>query len=119
MSVRIHSQAIVDPHAQLGAGWRWSIAIIGPKAKMGMVHPSCITHCRRGSHHRENNLVYLCINWGLTHDLKYAGGEPGLEVGTINFPGICNGTCCYKRGDFTCIGSEMFPCYSHVAGASW
>lgn len=120
MSVKIHSQAIVDPHAQLGVGVEVGpFAIIGPKAKIGdgssiMHHATVEGAVTIG----KNNLVYpYALIGGLTHDLKYAGGEPGLEIGNNNtFREYVTAHVATKEGDFTCIGSDnVFLAYSHVA----
>ena len=54
---------------------------------------------------------------GLTHDLKYKGGEPGLEIGDNNiFREYVTAHVATEENDLTCIGSNnVFLAYSHIA----
>lgn len=120
MSVTIHSQAIVDPGAELGKGVLIeAFSMVGPKARIG---DGCRIH-----HHAtvegkvvlgKNNTVYpYAMIGGLTHDLKYQGGEPGLSIGDENvFREYVTVHVATNSDDETVIGSgNVFLAYSHVA----
>lgn len=116
----IHSQAIVDPGAELGEGVLIeAFSMVGPKARIG---DGCRIH-----HHAtvegkvvlgKNNTVYpYAMIGGLTHDLKYQGGEPGLSIGDENvFREYVTVHVATNSDDETVIGSgNVFLAYSHVA----
>ncbi len=120
MSVKIHSQAIVDSRAQLGEGVE-----IGPFCYIG--GGAVIGDHTRVLHHatiegkvtlgRGNTIFPYALIGGLTHDLKYDGGEPGLKIGEGNiFREYETAHVATKAEDFTTIGSNnVFLAYSHVA----
>jgi len=120
VGVKIHSQSIVDSLAELGEDVEVGpFAIIGPKAKIGdgtriMHHATVDGRVTIG----RNNLIYpYALIGGLTHDLKYKGGEPGLEIGDGNtFREYVTAHVATNEADFTRIGSSnVFLAYSHVA----
>lgn len=116
----VHSTAIVKPGAYLADDVVIEeYAYIGSKVKLGS---GCVVR-----HHAtidgettfgENNIVYpYAYVGGLTHDLKYAGGEPGLIIGSNNvFREFCTMHVATKVGNYTKIGNNnTFLAYSHVA----
>ena len=65
-----------------------------------------------------NNTIFpYALIGGLTHDLKYEGGEPGLQIGDNNvFREYVTAHVATQSEDLTCIGSNnVFLAYSHVA----
>ncbi len=120
MSVKIHSQAIVEPGAELGSNVE-----IGPFCYIG--GNVVIGDNTRVLHHATvegkvtlgtNNTIFpYALIGGLTHDLKYAGGQPGLKIGDDNiFREYVTAHVATKADDFTKIGSQnVFLAYSHVA----
>jgi UDP-N-acetylglucosamine acyltransferase len=87
LGARIHTQAIVDPRAELGEDVVVGpFAIVGPNAKIGdgtevMHHATVEGRVTLG---KGNTIFPYALIGGLTHDLKYKGGEPGLEIGDHN-----------------------------------
>lgn len=66
----------------------------------------------------KNNVVHpYAFIGGITHDLKYNGGDPGLEIGDGNvFREYVTAHVATKPEDSTRIGSHnVFLAYSHVA----
>ncbi len=120
MGTDIHPQAIVDTGAELGEGVVVeAFSIVGPKAKIG---DGCRIHHHASVEGRvvlgKNNTVYpYAMIGGLTHDLKYQGGEPGLSIGDDNvFREYVTAHVATKAEDETVIGSgNVFLAYSHVA----
>jgi len=120
MSVRIHPSAIVDPAAQLGKDVEIeAFCLIGSGVKIGdgtrVLHHSTIEGCvSMGT----NNVVYpYAFIGGLTHDLKFKGGEPALEIGNENiFREYVTAHVATNPEDATRIGSNnVLLAYSHVA----
>ncbi|MDR1255444.1 MAG: acyl-ACP--UDP-N-acetylglucosamine O-acyltransferase [Puniceicoccales bacterium] len=116
----IHPTAIVKFGAELAHGVTVDeYAYIGPLVKIGR---GCVI-----KHHAtvdgkttlgENNVVHpYAYVGGLTHDLKYEGGEPGLEIGSRNvFREFCTMHAATRPETSTIIGSDnTFLAYSHVA----
>ena len=119
MGVQIHPQAIVDPKAELGTDVVVSILpLIGPNAKLVIVQKLCIMPRWKERYRWAQNRVfpYATIG-GLTHDLKYQVGDPGLEIGDDNiFREYVTAHVATEENDFTRIGSHnVFLAYSHVA----
>jgi len=120
MSVTIHPQSIVDPNAELGEGVEIGpFAIVGSKAKIGdgtqiMHHATVEGRVTLG---RNNQIFPYALIGGLTHDLKFEGGDPGLEIGDQNtFREYVTAHVATKEADFTSVGSfNVFLAYSHIA----
>ncbi len=120
MAAQIHPTAIIEPGAQLGADVQvGAYSYVGPKAVIG---DRCILH-----HHanveglttvgKECEIYpFTCIGTK-THDLKYAGGEPGLRVGDRNvFREYVSVHCATKINEFTVLGNDnVLLAYAHIA----
>ena len=65
----------------------------------------------------ENDVFPYTLIGGKTHDLKYAGGSPGLSIGDRNvFREYVTTHPATNDGDSTIIGSDnVLLAYSHVA----
>ena len=120
MAVNIHSSAIVDPTAELGENVVVeAFAMVGKKVRIGddsriFHHATVEGRVTLGI----SNMVYpYALIGGLTHDLKYKGGEPGLEIGDNNiFREYVTAHVATEENDLTRIGSDnVFLAYSHVA----
>ncbi|MEC8355511.1 MAG: acyl-ACP--UDP-N-acetylglucosamine O-acyltransferase, partial [Verrucomicrobiota bacterium] len=120
MAVNIHSSAIVDPTAELGENVVVeAFAMVGKKVRIGddsriFHHATVEGRVTLGI----SNMVYpYALIGGLTHDLKYKGGEPGLEIGDNNiFREYVTAHVATEENDLTCIGSNnVFLAYSHIA----
>ncbi len=120
MGASIHPQAIVDPAAELGEDVVIeAFSMVGPKAKIGdgcriLHHATVEGRVVLG----QNNTVYpYAMIGGLTHDLKYEGGDPGLLIGDDNvFREYVTAHVATNANDETVIGSgNVFLAYSHVA----
>ncbi len=120
MATEIHPQAIVEQGAELGQGVVVeAFCFVGPKARVG--------DGSRLRHHctvegvvtmgKDNEVHPYALVGGLTHDLKYEGGEPELHVGDRNvFREYVTAHVATKPEDATVIGSDnVFLAYSHVA----
>ena len=120
MSVEIHSSAIVDPKAQLGENVEVeAFCMIGPNACIGdgskiFHHATVEGRVVMGAGNQVHS--YATIG-GLTHDLKYKGGNPGLKIGDDNvFREYVSAHVATDPADETIIGSKnVFLAYSHVA----
>ena len=120
MSVEIHSSAIVDPKAQLGENVEVeAFCMIGPNACIGdgskiFHHATVEGRVVMGAGNQVHS--YATIG-GLTHDLKYKGGNPGLKIGDDNvFREYVTAHVATDPADETIIGSKnVFLAYSHVA----
>jgi len=120
MGVDIHSSAIVDPKADLGENVVVdAFAMVGPHARIGddchVFHHATVEG--RVSLGRGNLIYPYSLIGGLTHDLKYQGGEPGLQIGDSNvFREYVTAHVATEENDLTVIGSNnVFLAYSHVA----
>lgn len=120
MSVKIHPHAIVETGAELGENVVVeAFSIIGPKAEIGdgcrILHHSTVEG--RVTLGKNNTVHPYALIGGLTHDLKYRGGEPGLKVGDDNvFREYVTAHIATEPDDETIIGSNnVFLAYSHVA----
>ena len=120
MPVKIHPQSIVEPSAQLGIDVEiGAFCYIGPQVEIGdntrvFHHATVEGKVTTGS---SNTIFPYAMVGGLTHDLKYEGGEPGLRIGNNNvFREYVTAHVATKSEDFTTIGSNnVFLAYSHVA----
>ncbi len=120
MPANIHSTAIVEPGAQLGADVELgAYAFVGAGVTLG---PRTRIH-----HHGtvEGNTVmgeacevfpYACIG-GKTQDLKYRGGSPGVRIGDRNvFREYASVHAATADGSYTVMGAEnTILAYCHVA----
>jgi UDP-N-acetylglucosamine acyltransferase len=120
MPVQIHPQAIVDPKAQLGEDVEIGpFCFIGPDAQIGdgtrVLHHATVEG--KVTLGKNNTIFPYALIGGLTHDLKYEGGQPGLKIGDGNvFREYVTAHVATKSEDFTTIGSNnVFLAYSHVA----
>ena len=84
MATKIHSQSIVEEGAQIGQDVEVeAFAIVGKNAIIGdgtiiRHHATVEGNVTLG----KNNEVYpYALIGGLTHDLKFTGGEPKLIIG--------------------------------------
>ena len=120
MSTQIHSLAVIEKGAQLGEHVKVeAFALVGKNA---VINDGCIIR-----HHStvegcvtlgKNNDVYpYALIGGLTHDLKFSGGEPKLVVGENNtFREYVTAHVATNAEDSTYIGSgNVFLAYSHIA----
>ena len=120
MSTDIHKFAIVEDGAQLGIGVKVeAFAIVGKNAKIGddtiiRHHATVEGNVTLG---KSNEIYPYALIGGLTHDLKYSGGNPGLKIGDNNvFREYSTAHVATNSDDFTIIGSNnVFLAYSHVA----
>jgi UDP-N-acetylglucosamine acyltransferase len=120
MSSLIHPTAIIESGAALGEGVE-----IGAYAFVG---PGVVLGARTKLHHHasvEGNTVvgaqcevfpYACIG-GKTQDLKFKGGNPGLQIGDRNiFREYVTVHAATNDGDFTRVGSDnVFLGGTHIA----
>ena len=120
MATKIHSQSIVEDGAQIGENVEVeAFAIVGENAIIGdgtiiRHHATVEGNVTLG----KNNEVYpYALIGGLTHDLKFTGGEPKLIIGSNNiFREYVTAHVATNAEDSTCIGSNnVFLAYSHVA----
>lgn len=120
MPVKIHPHAIVEPSAQLGTGVEVGpFCYIGGSVVLGD-HTRVFHHATvegKVTIGKNNTIFPYALIGGLTHDLKYNGGEPGLKIGDGNiFREYVTAHVATKPEDFTTIGSNnVFLAYSHVA----
>lgn len=120
MGNKIHSTAIIEPGAQLGAEVE-----IGAYAYVGA---DVVLGDRTRLHHHatvEGNTVmgaqcevfpYACIG-GKTQDLKYRGGNPGVRIGDRNvFREYASVHAATGAGLMTTVGSDNHVlAYCHIA----
>jgi len=116
----IHPTAIIEDGAQLAddvvVG---AYAFIGGEATIGA---GTIVH-----HHatvegwttlgKQNEVWPYAMVGGKTHDLKFAGGKPGLRIGSRNvFREYVTVHCGTKDGEMTLMGDDnVILAYSHIA----
>ncbi len=120
MAADIHPTAVVDNNARLEDGVIiGAYAFIGPKVRLGadtVVHHHATVegNTRLG---KENEIFPYALVGGKTQDLKYKGGEPGLEIGDHNvFREFCTVHTATEDENSTIIGSHNnFMAYCHVA----
>ena len=120
MEVSVHPQAIVEEGAQLGKGVRVeAFALVGKNSVIG--DGSIVRHHATVEGKvilgRNNEIFPYALIGGLTHDLKYTGGEPKLTIGDNNiFREYVTAHVATNGEDSTEIGSNnVFLAYSHVA----
>jgi UDP-N-acetylglucosamine acyltransferase len=120
MSAKIHPQAIVESSAELGNNVEVGpFCYIGANAQIGdgtrVLHHATVEG--KVSLGKNNTIFPYALIGGLTHDLKYEGGEPGLKIGDDNlFREYVTAHVATHADDFTTIGSgNVFLAYSHVA----
>jgi UDP-N-acetylglucosamine acyltransferase len=120
MGVEIHPSAQVEKGAEFGSNVVVeAFCHIGKMAKIG---DACVVR-----HHasvegnvvlgKENEIFPYALIGGLTHDLKFEGGNPGLEIGDNNiFREYVTAHVATKDQENTKIGSaNVFLAYSHIA----
>lgn len=120
MAGKIHSTAVIEPGAQLGADVEiGAYAYVGPQAVLGdgtKLHHHAAVEGRTTVGRGCEVFPFACIG-GKTQDLKFKGGSPGLIVGDHNvFREYVTVHCATNDGDFTRIGSHnVFLATTHVA----
>ena len=120
MSTQIHPQSIVEDGAQLGEGVVIeAFALVGRNAIIGdgtiiRHHATVEGKVVLG---KANEIYPYSLIGGLTHDLKFSGGEPELHIGDRNtFREYCTAHVATSEQNKTLIGSDnTFLAYSHVA----
>tara|TARA_A100001015_G_scaffold178733_2_gene198689 strand:- start:273 stop:1052 length:780 start_codon:yes stop_codon:yes gene_type:complete len=120
MAVEIHPSAIVDPNAELGENVVVeAFAMVGPQVRIGddskILHHSTVEG--KVTLGKKNIIYPYAMIGGLTHDLKYEGGQPGLLIGDENiFREYVSIHVATQEQDSTTLGSfNVFLAYSHVA----
>lgn len=120
MPARIHPTAIIEDGAVLGAEVEvGAYAYVGPQVTLG-------DGCRIHHHATVEGLSFFGPQCEVfpyaaigtkTHDLKYAGGTPGLRVGARNvFREYVTVHAATKDGEFTILGDDnVILAYSHIA----
>src|SRR6201989_107088 len=118
--VQIHSTAIIDPRAELGAGTR-----VGPYCVIGsdvVLGPNCwlqhhVTLCGPMKAGAKNKFFAYCSIGQQTQDLKYNGEPTYLEIGDENtFRECVTVNRATAIGSVTRVGSfGNFLAYSHIA----
>lgn len=120
MAREIHPTAIIEPGAQLGEDVRiGAYAYVGPKVVLGsrtILHHHANVEGRTIVGSECEIYPFACIGTK-THDLKYAGGEPGLRVGDRNvFREYVSVHGATRAEDETIVGSDnTLLAYSHIA----
>ena len=120
MSVRIHSTAIVDPQARLGADVEVGPgSIVGPHVTLGDrtridAHAMITGWTTLGS---DNHVHHGAVLGSPPQDLKYAGQPSYLVVGERNvFREYVTANLATEPGESTRIGSDgLLMAYAHVA----
>jgi UDP-N-acetylglucosamine acyltransferase len=117
--IAIHSTAIVDAKAELGAETIVGpYCVVGPGVVLGekcwLQHHVTLTGPTRGG--RENKFYAYCSIGQQTQDLKYAGEPTYLEIGDGNtFREFCTINRSTKSDGKTRVGSRgNFLAYSHI-----
>ena len=120
MATQIHPKAIVEKGAELGEGVEIeAFCYVGSKALIGdgcrIRHHATVEGCVVLG--KENDIHPYALIGGMTHDLKYRGGHPKLQVGDRNvFREYVTAHVATNPEDATKIGSDnVFLAYSHVA----
>lgn len=116
----IHPTAIIEDGAQLAddvvVG---AYAYIGGEVKLGagtVVHHHATVEGLTSLGEKNEVWPYAMIG-GKTHDLKFTGGKPGLQVGDRNvFREYVTVHCGTKDGEITVLGNDnVILAYSHIA----
>ena len=120
MATQIHSTAIIESGAQLGADVQvGAYSYVGSKVVIGdgtVLHHHANVEGRTTLGRHCEVFPFTCIGTK-THDLKFKGGEPGLIVGDRNvfreYVSIHGAT---NDGEFTRLGHDnVMLAYSHIA----
>lgn len=120
MPTNIHPTAIIESGAQLDDDVTvGAYAYIGARVEIGrgsIIHHHATVERRTIMGECNEVHPYSHIG-GMTQDLKYSGGEPGLLIGNNNiFREFTSMHIATRDGDFTVIGNNnVFLNYSHVA----
>jgi UDP-N-acetylglucosamine acyltransferase len=120
MASKIHSSAIIEPGAQLGAEVEiGAYCYVGDGVTLGAgtrLHHHATVEGNTVLGERCEVFPYACIG-GKTQDLKYKGGNPGVRIGSRNvFREYVTVHAATNDGEFTVIGdSNTILAYSHVA----
>lgn len=120
MPVKIHPTAIIESSVELGEDVEIGpFAYVGGQARIGsgtviLHHASVEGNTVLGS---KCELYPYCTVGGRTQDLKYRGGNPGLNIGDRNvFREYVSVHCATADGLSTSIGNDnTFLAYSHIA----
>lgn len=117
---QIHPSAVIEKGAELSESVEIGpYAFVGSDVRLG---PGCKVH-----HHatvegltemgRENEVFPYALIGGKTHDLKFAGGNPGLKIGDFNvFREYSTVHLATNDGEFTSLGNRnTVLAYSHIA----
>lgn len=120
MAATIHSTAIIEDGAQLGANVSvGAYAYVGAQVVLGdgcHLHHHANVEGRTTLGNECEVFPFACIGTK-THDLKFAGGVPGLIVGARNvFREYVSVHAATKADEFTRLGDDnVLLAYSHVA----
>lgn len=120
MAVSIHPSAVVESGAQLGTGVEVGpFAYVGADVRLGdgtRLHHHASVEGRTTLGAACEVFPYACIG-GMTQDLKFKGGRPGLRAGDRNvFREFVTIHAATYDGDFTVLGSDnSVLAYSHIA----
>lgn len=120
-AVKIHPTAIVDSHAEIGAGVSIGpFAVVGPKVKIGdgvIIDSHAVVEGRTTIGARTHIHSFASVG-SQPQDLKFAGEETELVIGVENmireYANLSLGTA--GGGGKTVIGDRnLFMVYSHIA----
>jgi len=120
MATEIHPTAIVEDGAEFDEDVTvGAFAWIGPRVRLG-AHTRVAHHATvdgRSTLGRDNRIHPYAFVGAQTHDLKYAGGAPGLRVGDRNvFREYVTVHCATADGEETVLGDDnVILAYSHIA----
>lgn len=120
MATDIHPTAIICEGAQLDDGVVVGpYAYIGPKVKIGKgskIHHHATVDGRTAMG-RDNEVYPYAFIGGMTQDLKYTGGDPGVKIGDRNtFREYVSVHVATKAEEDTIMGDDNhILAYSHVA----
>jgi len=120
MATHIHPTAIIEPGAELDVGVVvGAYCIVGAQVRLGagtvLHHHACVEGFTRLG---QNNEVFpFALIGSKTHDLKFSGGNPGLQVGDRNvFREYVTVHLATRDGELTVLGDDnVLLAYSHVA----
>lgn len=120
MGAGIHPTAIVETGAGLGEGVEiGAYAFVGGQAVLGdgtRLHHHATVEGRTTLGRQCEVFPFACIGMK-THDLKFAGGAPGLRIGDRNvFREFTSVHLATNDGEFTVLGDDnVILAYSHIA----
>lgn len=120
MCAQIHPTAIVEEGAQLAESVVvGAFACIGAEVSLGegtevQHHATVEGKTTMGPHNTVHPYAYIGAQ---TQDLKYAGGKPGLKIGSHNrFREYCTVHCATRDGEYTVMGDHNYClAFSHVS----